>query len=93
MKDKIPKSIIEFFKHMMSDSNKVMLQNSIGAAAFLVVAIGFLIHLFFGNTITDYIYEGMVWIVIGCLGIGAVTAFKGFGGKNKPKDENTDEGK
>ncbi len=93
MKEKIKDGILEFFKHMMSDSNKVMLQNFIGIAAFFMICVAFISNLFWAKPIIDFIYEGMMWIVLGCLGIGAVTAFKGFTGKNKQKDENSDEGK
>lgn len=43
--------------------------------AFIFVSIGYFAHIFWGKTIADIIWEGMLWIVMAGMGVATVEKF------------------
>lgn len=86
-KNKISKLLLS----TISSNGRVSSKRLIAILAFILMATGFIANLFWDQTIDEFIYESMKWIVIGGLGF---TASERFGFKDKPiKDENKNENK
>jgi len=82
------KKILEFIKATFSDSNKVMLQNLVGVAAFLFIMFIAVANQFYDKKIAEFIFDGVFWIVIGSLGVGgAIEGIKSMKSKIDKNDE------
>ena len=75
-----------FFKEFFSSGGKVSSKRVITAAAFLLYAILSLSEHFFNFTGNEFVYNNLMYIIIGGLGL---TASEQFSGKKKdePKTE------
>lgn len=78
----------KFFQHLKSmlsdghDETAISSKRVITFLAFLLCAFGFLVDLFSDLTITQTLYDSMMWIVIGGLGFTASEKFA----KNKDEE-------
>jgi hypothetical protein len=87
------KKLLDFVGAIFSDNNKVMLQNLVGVFAFIYIIIIAIGNQFFDKNIKEFIFDGIFWIVIGCLGVGAaIEGIKNFS-KTPPKNEEKPEEK
>lgn len=68
------------FMRVLSPDSKVSSKRFITLVAFLMMVIGFLANLFFDFTVKEFMYEAMVWVVLGGLGF---TASEKFAKKDK----------
>ena len=77
------KQIADFLSHLFSDSNKAQLQNVCGFITVLTLIGIALINQWFGKSIEEFIYESLMVLALGCLGVTAITTLKGL--KSKPE--------
>lgn len=83
---KVIKPILEFFKHLLSDSTKVMLQNFIGILAFVLMGVVLISNLYWGKQVTEFIFDAFLWIVLGCLGLGTLLSVFKKGNVDLPEE-------
>jgi len=88
---KIKDQVIDFIKHLMGSSDKVMLQNMVGTLSFLLIAFIALVNLFFAKTIQEFIFDGLMWITLGCLAVAAPSLLKKYEKTDDKEDENKKE--
>ncbi len=67
---------------VLSSDGKISSKRFITLIAFLMMVIGFAANLFFDLTVEEFMYEAMVWIVLGGLGF---TASEKFANRPTPK--------
>ena len=67
---------------VLSSGGKISSKRFITLLAFLMMVIGFAANLFFDLTVEEFMYEAMVWIVLGGLGF---TASEKFANRPTPK--------
>jgi hypothetical protein len=60
---------------VLSSGGKISSKRFITLLAFLMMVIGFAANLFFDLTVEEFMYEAMVWIVLGGLGFTASEKF------------------
>lgn len=78
--DNFFKNVVKTLKSMLSDShddNAISSKRVIAFLAFIFCAIGFFVDLFSEYTITQGIYDSMMWIVIAGLGFTGLEKFAG----------------
>jgi hypothetical protein len=70
-------TIISNLKGMLSDSADGSLSSKrvVGLLAFLCCAVAFFVDQFTANKVTPALFDSMMWIVIGALGITGVEKF------------------
>lgn len=74
------KKLVKALKSMLSDShdeNAISSKRVIAFLAFIFCSIGFFVELFSDLTITQGIYDSMMWIVIAGLGFTGLEKFAG----------------
>jgi hypothetical protein len=74
------KKLVKALKSMLSDShddNAISSKRVIAFLAFIFCAIGFFVDLFSDLTISQGIYDSMMWIVIAGLGFTGLEKFAG----------------
>lgn len=76
----------QFFLDLLNSSSKVSSRRFIAILAFIVIIVIAFIDLFTSNTISEFIFDALMWIVLA--GMGFATSDK-FSTKGK-KDETTD---
>ena len=64
-----------FIENMLSSDGKVSSKRVVTLAAFILIAVGFLVDLFTDLTISDNVYSGIEYIVIAGLGFTASEQF------------------
>lgn len=70
-------TIISNLKGMLSDSENSTLSSKrvVGLLAFLCCAVSFFIDQFTANKVSPVLFDSMMWIVIGALGITGIEKF------------------
>lgn len=74
------KKLVSALKSMLSDShddNAISSKRVIAFLAFLFCAIGFFVDLFTEYTVTQGVYDSMMWIVVAGLGFTGLEKFAG----------------
>lgn len=65
----------EYFNKMLSSDPRVSSKRVITFMASMLVFVVVLVDLFTDNTVSDYVFEGLIWMSIAGLGSTAVEAF------------------
>jgi len=68
----------KFFKSLLSANGEISSKRSIGISAALTIIFASIVDLFSNYTITDYVFEGLVWLAIAGLGFIASEKFADF---------------
>ena len=87
--DNFLKKLVAGLKSMLSDShddNAISSKRVIAFLAFLFCAVGFFVDLFSEYTITQGVYDSMMWIVVAGLGFTGLEKFAGKWGNNNNQD-------
>ena len=75
----------KFFKSLLSANGEISSKRSIGISAALTIIFASVVDLFSNYTITDYVFEGLVWLAIAGLGFIASEKFADFISKKNTK--------
>lgn len=67
--------LLTYFKDMMSDNGNPSTKRWVSVVAMILIAIGYIANLFWDYTIEEFIFNGVMYIVIGTLGITGVEKF------------------
>lgn len=67
--------LLTYIKDMMSDGGVPSTKRWVAVVATLLIAIGYIANLFWDYTIEEFIFNGVMYIVIGTLGITGVEKF------------------
>jgi multisubunit Na+/H+ antiporter MnhF subunit len=65
----------KFLRSLLSANGEVSSKRSIGISASLTIIFASIVDLFSNYTITDYVFEGLVWLAIAGLGFIASEKF------------------
>ena len=65
----------DFFKKMLSSSSTVSSKRVITLVAFILVIVGFVSNLYWDFTVEEFIFSGVMYIVIAGLGITGAEKF------------------
>lgn len=65
----------KFFKSLLSANGEISSKRSIGLSAAITIIFASIVDLFSNFTITNYVFEGLVWIAIAGLGFVASEKF------------------
>jgi hypothetical protein len=71
-----------FLKAMLTKSEDVSSRRVVGLLAFVVILIITFVDLFSAFTITGFIFDGLMWILLGCFGLTTVSDFKSMSVKS-----------
>ena len=79
-----------FLVRMFMDQNDINEKSIVGFGSFLMMVVCLGVDIWTGfhgqeMPINQFIYDGFLWITLGCFGIASVDKY--FAGKNKSKDE------
>jgi len=79
-----------FLVRMFMDHNDINEKSIVGFGSFIMMVICLGVDIWTGfhgqkMPINQFIYDGFLWITLGCFGIASVDKY--FAGKNKSKDE------
>ena len=79
-----------FLVRMFMDHNDINEKSIVGFGSFLMMVVCLGVDIYTGfhgqkMPINQFIYDGFLWITLGCFGIASVDKY--FAGKNKSKDE------
>ena len=66
---------LTYIKDMMSDGGNPSTKRWVAVVSTLLIAIGYIANLFWDYTIEEFIFNGVMYIVIGTLGITGVEKF------------------
>ena len=66
---------LTYIKDMMSDGGNPSTKRWVAVVSTLLIAIGYIANLFWDFTIEEFIFNGVMYIVIGTLGITGVEKF------------------
>jgi hypothetical protein len=67
--------LLTYIKDMMSDGGNPSTKRWVAVISTLLIAIGYIANLFWDFTIEEFIFNGVMYIVIGTLGITGVEKF------------------
>ncbi len=67
--------LLTYIKDMMSDNGNPSTKRMVAVVSTLLIAIGYIANLFWDFTIEEFIFNGVMYIVIGTLGITGVEKF------------------
>jgi hypothetical protein len=67
--------LLTYLKDMMSDGGNPSTKRMVAVVSTLLIAIGYIANLFWDYTIEEFIFNGVMYIVIGTLGITGVEKF------------------
>lgn len=67
--------LLTYIKDMMSDGGNPSTKRMVAVVSTLLIAIGYIANLFWDYTIEEFIFNGVMYIVIGTLGITGVEKF------------------
>jgi hypothetical protein len=84
-----------FLVRMFMDQNDINEKSIVGFSSFLMMVVCLGVDIWTGfhgqkMPINQFIYDGFLWITLGCFGIASVDKY--FAGKNNSKDEEEVEG-
>ena len=65
----------KFFKSLLSANGEISSKRSIGISAAMTIIFASIVDLFSNFAITDYVFEGLVWLAIAGLGFVASEKF------------------
>lgn len=65
-------SLYKFFKSIISEDESVSSKRIVALIAFLTIEIVAFVNLFTGKTIQEFIFDGLIMITLGGLGITAI---------------------
>jgi hypothetical protein len=65
----------KFFKSLLSANGEISSKRSIGLSAAITIIFASIVDLFSNFTITNYVFEGLVWLAIAGLGFIASEKF------------------
>jgi len=68
----------KFIKSLLMSNGDISSKRSIGVSAAMTIIFASIVDLFSNYTITDYIFEGLVWLAIAGLGFIASEKFATF---------------
>jgi hypothetical protein len=68
-------NFLSYIKDMMSDGGNPSTKRWVAVVSTLLIAIGYIANLFWDYTIEEFIFNGVMYIVIGTLGITGVEKF------------------
>ena len=77
----------QFFLDLLNSSSKISSRRFIAILAFIVIVVIAFIDLFTSNTISEFIFDALMWIVLA--GMGFATSDK-FSMKSKKDETKTD---
>ena len=66
---------LTYLKNMMSENGNPSSKRMVAVVSTLLIAIGYIANLFWDYTIEEFIFNGVMYIVIGTLGITGVEKF------------------
>jgi len=66
---------LSYLKDMMSENGNPSSKRWVAVVATLLIVIGYIANLFWDYTIEEFIFNGVMYIVIGTLGITGVEKF------------------
>jgi hypothetical protein len=66
---------LTYLKNMMSENGNPSSKRMVAVVSTLLIAIGYIANLFWDFTIEEFIFNGVMYIVIGTLGITGVEKF------------------
>lgn len=67
--------LLSYIKDMMSDGGNPSTKRWVAVVSTLLIATGYIANLFWDYTIEEFIFNGVMYIVIGTLGITGVEKF------------------
>jgi hypothetical protein len=79
--------LLSYIKDMMSDGGNPSTKRWVAVVSTLLIAIGYIANLFWDYTIEEFIFNGVMYIVIGTLGITGVEKFAPKKPTKKSKEE------
>jgi len=65
----------KFLKSLLTSSGEISSKRSIGVSAAITIMFASIVDLFSDYTITDYVFEGLVWLAVAGLGFIASEKF------------------
>ena len=65
----------KFFKSLLTANGEISSKRSIGISASMTIIFASIVDLFSDFTITNYVFEGLVWLAIAGLGFVASEKF------------------
>ena len=65
----------KFLKSLLTSSGEISSKRSIGVSAAITIMFASIVDLFSNYTITDYVFEGLVWLAVAGLGFIASEKF------------------
>ena len=68
-------NFLSYIKDMMSDGGNPSTKRWVAVVSTLLIATGYIANLFWDYTIEEFIFNGVMYIVIGTLGITGVEKF------------------
>jgi hypothetical protein len=68
-------NFLTYLKDMMSDGGNPSTKRMVAVVSTILIATGYIANLFWGYTIEEFIFNGVMYIVIGTLGITGVEKF------------------
>jgi len=68
-------NFLTYLKDMMSENGNTSSKRWVAVVATLLIVIGYIANLFWDYTIEEFIFNGVMYIVIGTLGITGVEKF------------------
>ncbi|MCF8340182.1 MAG: hypothetical protein K9I82_04330 [Chitinophagaceae bacterium] len=68
----------KFFKSLLTANGEISSKRSIGVSAAITIIFASIVDLFSNFSITDYVFEGLVWLAIAGLGFVASEKFAQF---------------
>lgn len=83
-----------FLQHLLTDSSDVSSKRFISLVGFALLAIAFTINIFRDISMKDFVWDGMLWIVLGGLGLTVAEKFgysKRFKRNSQTASEQDDE--
>jgi hypothetical protein len=69
------RSLLIYLKDMLSENGNPSSKRWVAVVATLLIVIGYIANLFWDYTIEEFIFNGVMYIVIGTLGITGVEKF------------------
>lgn len=67
--------LLTYLKDMMSENGNPSSKRMVAVVATILIAVGYIANLFWDYTIEEFIFNGVMYIVIGTLGITGVEKF------------------
>jgi hypothetical protein len=65
----------KFLKSLLTSSGEISSKRSIGVSAAITIMFASIVDLFSDYTMTDYVFEGLVWLAVAGLGFIASEKF------------------